>query len=415
VLLIIEIIVRNIFNRLSNIPARKAFVFALPIALLIVVFSFSLSGGAQQFSNLANAFLHGQLNFLHSIGGQGYDPVLYHGKIYWDEGPFPAIILMPFVALFSLFHVFFEQGYLQWAILLGILYVLFKLARKFNYSIEDSLVLMLGFFLGSAFIGVASDSSSWIYAQALTTALLFFSIYEYFTRRRWWLIGLLCGLLVLTRITAAPVVIFFALELWHEHKPKIQASKWLQLGLPVVIAGGLYCLYNFLRFHNPLDSGYAYQLLSPDSAESRSLGIVGLAHIPTNLYSMLLRGPVPVLRDSTSWTLRFPYLQDNNLGMSIFITSPYLLNLFTYKWSSFDSRCRHLLIAAGVSAFLVLSSFAIGSEQFGFRYSLDFLPEIFVLFMILYKKHHDHLSRGIKLLLLGSGFTNLYLLQGYLY
>ena len=100
--------------------------------------------------------------------------------------------------------------------------------------------------------------------------------------------------------------------------------------------------------------------------------------------------------------------------MSIFITSPYLLWLFTNKWSSFDARARRLLIAVALSALLVLSYFGIGLLQFGYRYSLDFLPELFLLFMIMYRKKHSRLSRGMRMLLLGSGIFNFYLLMHFI-
>ena len=203
---------------LLSSPFREILIFSVPLIILtwLLVMSFVLEG-SQQFSLLAQAFLHGQLNFRSSIGGSGQDPILWHGKIYWGEGPFPAVLLMPLVGFFSIFHRFYFQGYLDWILILGVLFFVFKLARSLAYSKEDSLVLALGFALGSVFIGVASVSSSWFFAQVLTTFLLFWSLYEYYARKhkRWWLIGVLCGLILMTRATASPVFIFFFLELWY--------------------------------------------------------------------------------------------------------------------------------------------------------------------------------------------------------
>jgi len=116
------------------------------------------------------------------------------------------------------------------------------------------------------------------------------------------------------------------------------------------------------------------------------------------------------LRDNTSWTLKFPYIRNDIYGMSIFVTSPYLLCLFMQKWSSFDARARRLLVAALASGLLVFSYFGVGLVQFGYRYSLDFLPEVFLVFMITYRTSHKRLSRGMKTLLLSSGIVNFYLL-----
>jgi len=391
---------------------RYSVIFGVPIVLvlLIIIFSFIASGG-QQFSDLAQAFIHGHLNFSSSVGSKSIDSVLYHGRVYWDEGPLPAVLLMPFVACLNLFHYFFFQGYLQWILTIGILFFVFRIARILSYSTEDSLLLSLGFVLGSVFIGVATVSSSWFFAQVLTTFLLFWSLYEFYTHKRWWLIGIICGLVFLTRATATPIIIFFGLELISHNKQKIVKIKRLViLFLPLLAAIIIQAVYNFIRFRSPFNGGFEYQLISQDSAEARSLGIFSFKHLPTNLYSMLLRGPVPVLKDATSWTLKFPYIKSNDYGMSIFLTSPYLLSIFTNKWSIFDKRTKHLIVATTISALLVLCYYGIGIEQFGYRYTLDFMPELFLLFMIIYRKSHDRVTVGMKTLIIGSGILNFYLL-----
>jgi len=406
--------VRKKYRNILLSPYREILIFGVPtiIFIAIVVMSFVLEG-SQQFSLLAQSFLHGQLSFRSSIGGLGQDPIFWHGKVYWGEGPFPAVLLMPLVGFFSLFHRFYFQGYLDWVLILGVSFFVFKLARSLKYSKEDSIVLTLGFVLGSAFIGVASVSSSWFFAQVVTTFLLFWSLYEYYVRSHkcWWLIGIICALILLTRVTATPVLLFFCLELWRLRRSiKQKLIKSIQLLLPTVFAIILWGLYNFLRFHNPFNGGYAHQLLYYDSAKARSYGEFSLIHVPAGLYSAIFGAPIRVLRDSGSWTLKFPYIQNNVYGMSIYITSPYLLSLFTHKWSSFEAKERNLLIAIFVSALFVFSYFGLGLIQFGYRYTLDFLPELFLLFMIMYRKNHTKLSNGMRTLLLGAGVFNFYLL-----
>jgi hypothetical protein len=401
-------------------PSREIVTFLAPllIFLFVLILNVTSSYSGQQFSYLAQSFLHGQLNFLKPIGGLGQDPVLYHGKIYWDEGPFPAILLMPFVWFFGLFHLFFYQGYLMWVLEVGVLFLVYKIARLLLFSLEDSLLLAFGFTLGSVYIGVASVSSSWFFAQVVTTFLLLLCFYEYFNRKqtRWWLIGILCGLILLSRLTAAPIVIFFGLECLQKFKLTRKAvSHAAALFISPVIAVFLVGLYNYLRFHNPLNGGFKYQLLYPQSVYSRSLGIISLVHIPTNFYYAFLSGPNFSVRTASSWTLKFPYITDNNDGMSIFFTSPYLLYIFMQKWRLFDARIRNLLIAVAASAFLLFTSFAVGPLQFGYRYSLDFLPELFLVFMLLYRKNYTHLTRGMKFLLIISGLFNFYILATFLW
>jgi len=403
-------IITKLFS--SKPPYREIIIYTVPTILLLILFvmGFKLEG-AQQFSMLAQSFWHGHLYFLKSIGGMGEDPLLYHGRVFWGEGPFPAIFLMPFVGVASLFHVFFEQGYIKWALMLGIIFFIYKIARGLAYNIEDSWLLVLAFTLGSVFIGVAGVSSSWFFAQILCIFLIFWGLYEYIGRKRWWLLGIISGFVLLTRITAAPLVIFFGLELLRTVKNGNQRYKKLfQLGLPVIIAVLLIFLYNFLRFHDPFNGGFAYQLEFPNTAAARSLGLFSLIHIPTNFYSAVLRAPTPILRSSASWTLKFPFIQNNPYGMSIFFTSPYFLYLFTLKWSAFTARDKNLMLMILVGCLLVFSYYGVGIQQYGYRYSLDFLPELFLLFMIKYRSNHGRITLGMKSLILGCCLVNFYLM-----
>ena len=119
---------QKILSLLTNKKIRYISIFAIPLCILLFIIIFSvLAGVGQQFSYLAQAFVHGHLNFLSTIGGKGQDPVLYQGRIYWDDGPFPAVVLMPFVAILDLFHHLFYQGYIQWIMVIGILFLVFKL------------------------------------------------------------------------------------------------------------------------------------------------------------------------------------------------------------------------------------------------------------------------------------------------
>lgn len=404
------------FYPLRSRLLRQITTFAVPVLLLILVLTYNVaSRPAQQFSELAQSFLHSHLYFLQPIGGIGQDPVLYNHHEYWSEGAFPVITLLPFVALFSIFHIFFYQGYLDWVFVLGTLYFVYMLARRFRYTIEDSLTLTLGFALGSAFVGVAVVSSGWVYAQVVCTFLLFWGLYEYFTRKRWWLIGTLCACIFLTRATAVPIILFFALEAWQGRATISRLARLLSLVLPFTLAACVQGLYNFLRFHNPLNGGYQYQLIASDSAASRALGVFSVQHIPANLFSLLLGAPQAVLRTTSSWTLKFPFIRNNEYGMSIFLTSPYFLYLLGRKWAVFTKTARNLLVAAACSCFSVLCFYGIGRNQFGYRYSLDFLPELFVVFMIVYRVEHERLSRGMKFLLLSAGVCNFYLLLTFVF
>ena len=51
-------------------------------------------------NHLADAFLHGQLNFLDQVGAK-IDFSFFNNKYFWPGGPLLGVILMPFVFLFG--------------------------------------------------------------------------------------------------------------------------------------------------------------------------------------------------------------------------------------------------------------------------------------------------------------------------
>lgn len=404
----------------DNIKGPSLFrilVFAIPLTIFIVMLTIGISAeGSQQFADLSQAFLHGQTNFLHSIGGQGQDPVFYNGKIYWDEGPFPSITLMPFMAVFDLFHIFFYQGYIKWAFVLATTYFIFRLSRQLGYSVRESWLWIFGFTLGSVYIGVNSVSSGWLYAQVVNTALMFWVLYEYRKpKKNWWLIGVITSMIFLTRIPAAAIALVFLLDiLYTKASVRQKIYNIAKIGVCLCITATLIALYNYQRFGDPFSNGNKYQLLSPESSQARSLGLFSPVHIPTNLYTFLLRGPNIVTRTSTSWTLKFPYIQNNELGMSTILISPYLLYFFLVSWKKYPREVKFLLFAAALGAITVFSYFGDGADQFGYRYSLDFLPEIFLALMILYKQERKRITGGMEFLLLASGVFDFLMVLSYI-
>ncbi len=400
----------------NNTP-KKLLVFVVPAILYLTLLIVGLAGeGAQQFSLLANSFVHGHSYFLQSIGGVGQDPVLYNHHIYWDEGPFPAVVLMPFVAFFNIWHIFFYQGYIKWLLILVISYLIYRLAIKINFDKTDSLIWMFGFVLGSVFLGVGSVSSGWLFAQIVGALLGFWSLYEYLTHRRWWLIGLLSGCLLLTRIPAESILVFYLLVIVLAKTDwKLKRKQLFQLLVFVVAAFIIMGAYNWQRFGSPLNNGNQYQLLSQASSEARSMGVFSPNHIPTNLYTLVLRAPTTKLATSSSWSLKFPWIQNNPLGVSIFITSPWLLYFFTKRWSKYPREAKYLVIASLVGLITILCYFGDGADQLGYRYTLDFMPMLFLALMMIYRKNTGRLTTGMKILLLGSGVTNFFLLASYIH
>lgn len=353
--------------------------------------------------------MQGKTYFLEQPGSWE-DTVFFENHYYWPEGPFPAVILMPFVSLFNLFNKFFSQGYLQIFIILGIFYLIFKIAQKHSYSQNDSLYLAFAFCFSSAFLGVALLPWSWYFSQITAVFLQLLVINEYLSNKRYLLLGLLSGFLVLTRITASLIILFIILHILFLINERFSSKlkNLFKLSLPYIIFIIVLAVYNSVRFGNFFEQGYSWCLCGDFQQYTRgSYGVLSLLHLPGNLYYFLLSGPIPVFKDTVSHVLQFPFVTANPWGMSIFVTSPVFFYLFLLSYK--DKLSKILIVTIAVTAIPIFLYYGIGYIQFGYRYALDFLPLLFFLLIKSYRKKFRELSLGFKMVILVSSLTNLYL------
>src|SRR3989344_5713193 len=111
---------REINDQLKT-PAGAVIVFLLLVFAGLLISMGLNAWDHQQFTYLAKSFLQGKLFFTSTLN-TWHDAAYFAGHYYWPLGPFPALLLIPFVAVGNLFGVFFYQGYLQIFITLAILW-----------------------------------------------------------------------------------------------------------------------------------------------------------------------------------------------------------------------------------------------------------------------------------------------------
>ena len=366
----------------------------------------------QQFAFLARSFLHRDLAFQEAPGGTWDDTSPHAGRYYWPLGPLPAVVLMPFAFLASGFGIFFRQGYLQPLLVFALLAIVYRIARVTGYKAEDSAYLAFGFTFATAFLGVAMWPWSWYFSQVITCLLVFATIAETIGKRRPWILGVLFALVLATRVTAAIGVLWCAGEILRTSDPRRKKlGSLVAIGVPVLVVLALLLGYNYARFDNSLDQGYAVQIMPDHAAAGRALGILSPVHLPGNLYAFLLAVPNAVRRDSVSTVLVFPFVAANPWGMSVWITSPVFLYLFRLPHS--DDTSLLLLLSSLFIALPVLMFCGVGFRQFGYRYSLDFLPFLYYLLLRNYHQQQGDLTVGFKAVILLSAMWNLYLFAGH--
>lgn len=402
---------------MKNYPKHLAIVIFAIITVGAFLFLLSFFPGyfylgadkGQQFSELANSFLQGKTHFLESsfFNAPKTDNTPFLGKFYWPLGPFPAFFLAPFVFLGNSFNFYFFQGYLNFLLVAAVAYFIFAIARRLKYSVEDGIFLIAAFIGSSMFLAVAIMSSSWYFAHTVSVFLMFLALFEYFNKKRPLLIGLIFGLILLTRVTAFLGIIFFALDILLEKKGmKEKIYNLLKLAAVPLLCLVILFSYNYARFGNIFDQGYEKQLLGRGfMIDKEDYGLWNVHYFIRGAYYSLLSTPLPIDESITKVSSGF---KPNYWGMSIFITSPYLLYFFFAKIR--DRKAVLLLLNSVFILAMILPTFFIGYLQFGFRYALDFLPLLFVAFMLTYKKEKGDLSFGLKLTIIISAFFNFYLL-----
>lgn len=383
------------------------------LVLFGILFSYNISVRANRhFVYLADSFLHGRLDFqpahapyltLEQDGKIIWqDTAFWQGKYYWPLGPLPAVLLMLPVAIFG---TNFLQGYVSFFLVALNFWLIYRLSQLQGHTHKNSLYLATAFIFGSTYIGVAFFPVSWFYAQVVGTTLTLLAMFEYCRSPapNWWLIGTYLGLAAATRLTLAIGAVFFIYLLLTGNGAN-KLRQLIKMAVPITAALLILLAYNFARFQNPLESGYRLQHVPQWHAQARSVGFFSLKHVPTNLYFLLLHGPKRILIDENSSLLKFPYIQADLWGMSIFFNTPLLIYLLLYKKR--NNILRAALLTTGLMLVPILTYYGIGAAQFGYRYAIDFLPFIFLALISLLA---PDLPRAARWLIIISTIFNTYL------
>lgn len=339
----------------------------------------------RQYNLLAKSFLEGSLGFIENQG-KVYDSSIYKGSFYWPLGPFPAFLLIP--SLIILGNETNHQAIWTFWITLGIFFVLKKVINYFNIEKKDENWLILLYLAGTPFFGVSHMPFSWYFAHIVANFLIFSALYFFLVKKNYFLTGLLIGLSSLTRITTLFYIVFFvAYFLKNKKLSKIKTSLFMIL-VPFLICLLIFAIYNKARFDSFLEFGYKYQDTGFGIPKERiELGVFNLKYCFTNLKHFLF------------------YRGSNKFGLGIVFSIP----IFFLVYRAYSEK-KFFVPAMSASILIFLSqlfSFSRGGMQFGNRLSLDFLPLIFLLLVIAFKKR---LPVFVKIIIIYQCFINILLI-----
>ena len=347
---------------------RESTVFKFLLIALSTLTVYMVTRGPYVYQNhfvyLAEAFINGRLGLINPPASLA-ELVFHKGYYYVVYPPMPAVLLIPFVAVFG---SSLDQAALS--IILGSLSVacIWLMLVKTGVTTKKSLWLSLLFGFGTCFWYTSSVGSSWYIAHVSAVLFLTLAIVESFGSQRNFVIGLLLGFAYISRLPTVLALPFFLLLTFDKEDQwgkRFRNIILLLLGL--AIPAGMNALYNYLRYSTLFDVGY---FLIPGVLEEPwyRYGIFDVRYIPRHLYAILLQGPL-LLDD-------FPYFKPSWMGLGLFFTTPAFFYIFKGSWKKISK-----FAAITVLCILppLISHGTVGFAQFGYRFSLDFVPFLMLL------------------------------------
>lgn len=349
---------------------------------------------------LAGQFLRTQPGRFRTLDGKHRDMpaeiIAKRDKKYFVSfPPFPAVLMLPLVALFGL-----RTNDVLFSVLLAgvgpaLLYVaLRRLPRRLHRPGSEAageeedpdrdLWLVVMFAFGSVYFFTSVVGQVWFTAHVVSIALCGLFLLCVLPPRWPLLAGALCGALMMTRPAMAAVAILWGAELVRLHAPdgryplsraQLASVRWRPVAVAllafvaaalVVVVPGL--VHNVVRFGRPLEFGHSYlQTMQADNIQR--FGLVNYQYLSRNLAAAFTLLPKILPQP--------PFVQVSFHGLSLFITTPVLLYLLWPEREAEpgpqDSRpLRRLLwlTAAPIALFALLYQ-NTGYVQFGYRFSLD--------------------------------------------
>ena len=348
------------------------FGFVLGSALLYWFADRQFDAGRGDFFYLADAFLHGRTWLTFQPGP--YDVIIVGDRFYVPFAPFPAIALMPVVAVLGAVTADQVESGIN-ALLAGASVGMcwWLLARVGVTRLRDRIWLTVLFGFSTQILWITTRGGVWHTGQLIATILTFGCLLEVWGARRAWLVGLLAGAAFLSRAPLAVAVPFYALLLWPRDTgfdlSTIPWRRWAWLAVGVAPAIAFFFAYNVVRFGSPFESGYGLATLPAWLERQRALGLFALAHVSMNLDYFLVHLPT-LIPDP-------PFFKPDGLSLSVFITSPGMLFALRADWR--DRRSWWLAGATIAVLIPTLLYYGGGWLQYGYRYFLDSVPFVMAL------------------------------------
>lgn len=354
--------------------------------LLATKGSFKIPYDVDYFSPLAKSFMQGRLDIPNPIIKT--DLSFFQGKWYLYWGFLPAVFLIPGQLLLGRY---FPPAYLSFlfaGINITVVYLIVQRLKLLyigrNLKAINILIFLAFFAFGTSHLYIATRSGVWDVAQTVTflpsAIATYILLKKTLSPRDYFFASALISASLVGRYNLVLYLVFLSLRIFDDTFFKRQTiaiirKKFSASVIPVLFFFGLFAVYNFARFGNPLDFGFTYTVFDNfDFSTVAPHGFYSLYYIPRNLFYMFAEIP------------KFSYLRTgqvvfdwNHFGMSIFIVSPVFLaalltiNRHLLNIKNFVNRLKiYLWVQVIVQVGVLIPFYWLGPLQVGIRYATDF-------------------------------------------
>jgi hypothetical protein len=341
-----------------------------------------LKPAQEHYSILATSFLSGRMDIPSGTSEYSIDTIIgREGKHIFGGDPLTAVFMIPFVLFMG--HGA-SQAYLSILLIFINLFLVYKILCTFhlNNGLHKWWFILIYFF-ASSMVSVIFLSSPWYLAQNLGTSFILWGLYEWRTRKRLPILFLCILLATLSKRTMGfPLLLYLlvsTLLLEGTFSSKIKRAFFLGLGEFL----GILVLTIYFLINIPLSSyrNLPYHAVYEDPYQRIKLiqyGSWNIKNIPTNFVNLFILGPEVVReRDNVFANISWPYLFPRQEGVSFFLLSPIFFCLFFLSIKRQEGF--PVLAALGSWCMMYLPFYASGAIQFGARYTVEFVPFLFLL------------------------------------
>jgi hypothetical protein len=386
-----------VFGRRNTRIAAALFLLAF-FAELALQINFQINplgvSSAPHFLYQAQSFLHGRWDL--DLPANTVDVMVLHGQRYIAYPPFPALLMLPAVALLGLGASDILLTALISALNLCLLFFLFEQARASGLtkrSVSENIIMSVLFYFGTINLYLSLGGTMWhsahIIAMACALLGLLLALRGHYT---WAAVALACAFL--SRFTAAlafPLILFlawtevgasqefsqFIRSLWAR-RPDWRLIPWRRLLPPLavfLVTIALFAARNALLFGSPLESGY--DILLRQRYPEVLYGPFSVHYLKADLIENFFSFPLVHYTGPFNQHPVIDLLNDG-VGVSVFFTTPLFLLLF-WRNAKFSPIRAALWVTIGLVVAVVLVFHCAGWYQFGARYLYEAYPYAFLL------------------------------------